>query len=523
MNKKFTKTILSAAVVGLFLAGNASVQVKAASTSTQVKAASTSTEEYYTFGTQSDGTQYRLSRNDGGHSATFRLVKIDGKNKKEVAIPGLTDIEKDGSVYVTGYNGERTKVEAGDVSTMVKYILDEKNILAKKNTGPYNKAVNKNSEANAPVKGYIDAASEAARTVALKPALGKGAVASEQYTVAVGNGAKATEKFATSVGSWSAALGRQSVALGVGAYAYADASTAAGTAAYVDGSAIYGTAIGNYAKVDENATEGVALGAKAKVDKNATEGVALGAKAISAHKNSVALGANSRTTRDNEVYIGYEEASGKAYKTRTLGGLTDGTRPSDAATVRQVDRVKDSVEQLAQDTNTRLVVEAKKSREYTDSRTTVGVNPDGKLTRAEGATKTIAVNDGLVALSGRTDRIDAAVGSVDRRVTKNTQAIQSNTRQLQEHNARLNSQQRQIRENHEEMKRAAAQSAALAGLFQPYRVGKFNAPAALGGYSDKQAIAVGVGYRFNEQTAAKAGIAASDGDVSYNMGVNFEF
>ena len=242
-------------------------------------------------------------------------------------------------------------------------------------------------------------------------------------------------------------------------------------------------------------------------------------------KNSVALGANSVTTRDNEVYIGYKTGteSDKTYGTRVLGGLSDGTSNSDAATVRQVDRVKDSVEQLAQDTNTRLVVEAKKSREYTDSRTTVGVNPDGKLTRAEGATKTIAVNDGLVALSGRTDRIDYAVGSVDRRVTKNTQAIQSNTRQLQEHNARLNSQQRQIRENHEEMKRAAAQSAALAGLFQPYSVGKFNATAALGGYSDKQAVAVGVGYRFNEQTAAKAGIAASDGDVSYNMGVNFEF
>lgn len=491
MNKKFTKTILSAAVAGLFLAGNASAQVKAASTST---------EEYYTFGKQSDGAQYRLSRNDGGHSATFRLVKID-KNQKEVAIPGLTDIEKDGSVYVTGYNGERTKVEAGDVSTMVKTILNGVG------TGPYNKDVNKNSKANAPVKGYIDAASEAARTVALKPALGKGAVASGQYTVAVGDGAKATEKASTSVGSWSAALGQQSVALGVGAYAYANASTAAGTAAYVDGSAIYGTAIGNYAKVDKNATEGTALGAKATVT----------------NKNSVALGANSRTTRDNEVYIGYEAEPGKAYKTRVLGGLSDGTRPSDAATVRQVDRVKDSVEQLAQDTNTRLVVEAKKSREYTDSRTTVGVNSDGTLTRAEGASKTLAVNDGLVALSGRTDRIDAAVGSVDRRVTKNTQAIQSNTRQLQEHNARLNSQQRQIRENHEEMKRAAAQSAALAGLFQPYSVGKFNATAALGGYSDKQAVAVGVGYRFNEQTAAKAGIAASDGDVSYNMGVNFEF
>ncbi|EPA8394018.1 hypothetical protein ACQ643_005214, partial [Escherichia coli] len=47
-------------------------------------------------------------------------------------------------------------------------------------------------------------------------------------------------------------------------------------------------------------------------------------------------------------------------------------------------------------------------------------------------------------------------------ITNNTKAIQSNSRQLQEHNARLNDHQRQIRENHEEMKRAAAQSAALA-------------------------------------------------------------
>ena len=248
-------------------------------------------------------------------------------------------------------------------------------------------------------------------------------------------------------------------------------------------------------------------------------------------KNSVALGANSVTTRDNEVYIGYKTESDKAYGTRVLGGLSDGTRNSDAATVGQLNR---KVGVVYDDVKARITVESEKQKKYTDqktsevnekveSRTLVGVNPDGKLTRAEGATKTIAVNDGLVALSGRTDRIDAAVGSVDRRVTKNTQAIQSNTRQLQEHNARLNSQQRQIRENHEEMKRAAAQSAALAGLFQPYSVGKFNATAALGGYSDKQAVAVGVGYRFNEQTAAKAGIAASDGDVSYNMGVNFEF
>ncbi|EEW0352159.1 YadA-like family protein [Escherichia coli] len=487
MSKKFTMTLLSSSLAGLLvMSGGVSAQ-----------------EEKYTvpyaIGEGKWGNTYEVVKTGGNGNFRYEVKEKNGKksslftfdSKGDVIIngSGITYTIHDGALNDFAQTAEKKKNGQSQSHRMTDSVVRD----------VYNKVY---SLQRTKITGFSVEDGENG-----KVSLGSDAKASGEFSVAVGNGAKATEKASTSVGSWSAALGRQSVALGVGTYAYANASTAAGTAAYVDGSAIYGTAIGNYAKVD----------------KNATEGVALGAKAISAHKNSVALGANSRTTRDNEVYIGYEEASGKAYKTRTLGGLTDGTRPSDAATVRQVDRVKDSVEQLAQDTNTRLVVEAKKSREYTDSRTTVGVNPDGKLTRAEGATKTIAVNDGLVALSGRTDRIDYAVGSVDRRVTKNTQAIQSNTRQLQEHNARLNSQQRQIRENHEEMKRAAAQSAALAGLFQPYSVGKFNATAALGGYSDKQAVAVGVGYRFNEQTAAKAGIAASDGDVSYNMGVNFEF
>ncbi|MCD4113231.1 YadA-like family protein, partial [Escherichia coli] len=129
--------------------------------------------------------------------------------------------------------------------------------------------------------------------------------------------------------------------------------------------------------------------------------------------------------------------------------------------------------------------------------TTVRVAEDGSLTTARNTQTTKRVNEAVVDL-------DKSVRTNSQDIATNRKAIQSNSRQLQEHNARLNDHQRQIRENHEEMKRAAAQSAALAGLFQPYSVGKFNATAALGGYSDKQAVAVGVGYRFNEQTAAKA-------------------
>lgn len=486
MSKKFTMTLLSSSLAGLL--------VMSGGVSAQNGTYSVLQDDSPKSGQAKYGSTYEVVKTGG--NGNFRYEVKEKNDKKR----SLFTFDSKGNVTVKGKGITHTLHDPAlkDFAKAVEGKTAHK-LINSDVRGVYNKVYGLEKTK---ITGFSVEDGENG-----KVSLGSDAKASGEFSVAVGNGAKATEKASTAVGSWAAADGKQSTALGVGAYAYANASTAAGTAAYVDGSAIYGTAIGNYAKVDKNATEGTALGAKATVT----------------NKNSVALGANSRTTRDNEVYIGYEAEPGKAYKTRVLGGLSDGTRPSDAATVRQVDRVKDSVEQLAQDTNTRLVVEAKKSREYTDSRTTVGVNPDGKLTRAEGATKTIAVNDGLVALSSRTDRIDYAVGSVDRRVTKNTQAIQSNTRQLQEHNARLNSQQRQIRENHEEMKRAAAQSAALAGLFQPYSVGKFNATAALGGYSDKQAVAVGVGYRFNEQTAAKAGIAASDGDVSYNMGVNFEF
>ncbi|HFN4737413.1 YadA C-terminal domain-containing protein [Escherichia coli] len=292
----------------------------------------------------------------------------------------------------------------------------------------------------------------------------------------------------------------------------------------------------------ENAKQLLSEGAELKSTttelQSATAKLQSALKSDTTHKNSVALGTKSVTTRDNEVYIGYETESDKAYGTRVLGGLSDGTRDSDAATVGQLNR---KVGGVYDDVKARITVESEKQKKYTDqktsevnekveARTTVGVDSDGKLTRAEGATKTIAVNDGLVALSGRTDRIDYAVGAIDGRVTRNTQSIEknskaiaANTRTLQQHSARLDSQQRQINENHKEMKRAAAQSAALTGLFQPYSVGKFNASAAVGGYSDEQALAVGVGYRFNEQTAAKAGVAFSDGDASWNVGVNFEF
>ncbi|MCJ2699228.1 YadA-like family protein [Escherichia coli] len=331
--------------------------------------------------------------------------------------------------------------------------------------------------------------------------VGSQAFAVKARSTAIGADSYAKEEKTTAVGAHAQATQKNSTAVGMGSHAYSKNSVAAGASSHVD----------------DNAVNSVALGAISKV--TAANGVSVGAGASATHDNSVALGTKSVTTRNNEVYIGYEVADGKTQNTRVLGGVSDGARDSDAATVGQLNRKVDKETTFALDADGDITLDenqgsgerysVKQTVADIKADTTVYQNEDGSYTLDRTAPDNVRVNDAVVSLDNKT--------------RSNTQAIQSNSRQLQEHDVRLNSQQRQIRENHEEMKRAAAQSAALAGLFQPYSVGKFNATAALGGYSDKQAVAVGVGYRFNEQTAAKAGIAASDGDVSYNVGVNFEF
>lgn len=100
------------------------------------------------------------------------------------------------------------------------------------------------------------------------------------------------------------------------------------------------------------------------------------------------------------------------------------------------------------------------------------------------------------------------------KINANQSAASKNSRRLDLHESwqkmatdRMNGLQKQISNNRKEIRESAAQNAALAGLFQPYSVGKFNATAALGGYSDKQAVAVGIGYRFTDNVAGKMAVA----------------
>lgn len=118
---------------------------------------------------------------------------------------------------------------------------------------------------------------------------------------------------------------------------------------------------------------------------------------------------------------------------------------------------------------------------------------------------------------------EAAIQNNAAAIQNNAAAIRNNYEEMKNKFAAVNSR---IDNLDEEMQKGFASQAALSGLFQPYNVGKFNLSVALGGYESEQAMALGTGYRFNENFAMKAGVATDVGGfdhVTYNIGANFEW
>ena len=118
----------------------------------------------------------------------------------------------------------------------------------------------------------------------------------------------------------------------------------------------------------------------------------------------------------------------------------------------------------------------------------------------------------------------AAVATNTAAVATNRANIATNTAAIAAHNQRLDHLDNRVNKLDKDLKRGLAAQAALTGLFQPYTVGKVNFTAAVGGYKSQTAVAIGTGYRYNQNIATKAGVAFTQGGgVTYNAGVNFEW
>lgn len=72
---------------------------------------------------------------------------------------------------------------------------------------------------------------------------------------------------------------------------------------------------------------------------------------------------------------------------------------------------------------------------------------------------------------------------------------------------------------------AYAEAATFAGLVNPYSLGKLSISAGVGYHGDAEAIAIGIGKRFNEKFTTKLGGAYDTAieSMSAYAGVGFEF
>ena len=151
----------------------------------------------------------------------------------------------------------------------------------------------------------VDKPSQGLANGSVKPGTTNGvAIASSSYidsnqSIAIGY---------RSYGSGTAQGGtiQPSIAIGAGAHAEANNTVAIGTVAENRGS--YGVALGNQSNVTSGSDYGIAVGYQAKV--SAIHGMALGERAAASGQIAVAVGANAKATGANSFAGGFNSASG---------------------------------------------------------------------------------------------------------------------------------------------------------------------------------------------------------------------
>ncbi|HIF8587453.1 TPA: YadA-like family protein [Neisseria meningitidis] len=153
----------------------------------------------------------------------------------------------------------------------------------------------------------------------------------------------------------------------------------------------------------------------------------------------------------------------------------------------------------------------------------------GKVTANETAIATKA-NSADVYTKTQSDerfvRIDTSIGGLTTTADGLDTRLKTAEKTITEHGTRLDGLDKTVSNLRKETRQGLAEQAALSGLFQPYNVGRFNVTAAVGGYKSESAVAIGTGFRFTENFAAKAGVAvgtSSGSSAAYHVGVNYEW
>ena len=156
---------------------------------------------------------------------------------------------------------------------------------------------------------------------------------------------------------------------------------------------------------------------------------------------------------------------------------------------------------------------------------------DNKFVKVENSingldTTTKGLNTRLVSAEKSVADHGTRLAAAEKSVADHGTRLASAEKSITEHGTRLNGLDKTVSDLRKETRQGLAEQAALSGLFQPYNVGRFNVTAAVGGYKSESAVAIGTGFRFTENFAAKAGVAvgtSSGSSAAYHVGVNYEW
>ncbi len=146
--------------------------------------------------------------------------------------------------------------------------------------------------------------------------------------------------------------------------------------------------------------------------------------------------------------------------------------------------------------------------------------------KADIATNKADIAANTAAIATNTAAIATKANSADVYTKDQVYTKQESDSKFVKINDRISGLDKTVSDLRKETRQGLAEQAALSGLFQPYNVGRFNVTAAVGGYKSESAVAIGTGFRFTENFAAKAGVAvgtSSGSSAAYHVGVNYEW
>ena len=234
--------------------------------------------------------------------------------------------------------------------------------------------------------------------------------------------------------------------------------------------------------------------------------------AITKKADQTALDAVSDKVTANETAIGK-----KADKT-ALDAVSDKVTANETAIGKKADKTAlDAVSDKVTANETAIGKKANSADVYTKAEV---------YTKEQSNARFATIDTSINGLNTTANGLETRLATAEKSVKDHGTRLDSAEKSITEHGTRLNGLDKAVSDLRKETRQGLAEQAALSGLFQPYNVGRFNVTAAVGGYKSESAVAIGTGFRFTENFAAKAGVAvgtSSGSSAAYHVGVNYEW